>query len=405
MSKFAKMIKFVSICLALACCAVFLLLGGVAESAPLPSADEKSLQEAERQRKAIMAQEALMRVWGYDKDGNSLYPKSFAGFWIEEDQLVIGITEYTDEEMGSYRDSAGAYAESLRFVERQYSYHDLDEETIKIGKYLMEKGAPVSQYYVDESENRIVIGLACEEAELSKWEALLEGEFERFPVAFTSLPYVQMATTYLVGGNALYNSSAQCTVTLSCCGTYNGSSAILTCGHYTQAYGNQIKDSNNNGNVIGTVVNHHFGEGISGDYEIISVNTSLFDITRSMAYYRSYDGYVSDPLVHDSICYYSRKAPGEYSGVVSARNQHVISLPNPQATTGVNVYGLTKIAVASGGYMTQGDSGGPVYRVDNNSAVYSGVIHGFSVENGNLYVFFTPYKYMAQAGFSAYVSD
>lgn len=187
--------------------------------------------------------------------------------------------------------------------------------------------------------------------------------------------------------------------------TYNGSSAILTCGHYTQAYGNQIKDSNNNGNVIGTVVNHHFGEGISGDYEIISVNTSLFDITRSMAYYRSYDGYVSDPLVHDSICYYSRKAPGEYSGVVSARNQHVISLPNPQATTGVNVYGLTKIAVASGGYMTQGDSGGPVYRVDNNSAVYSGVIHGFSVENGNLYVFFTPYKYMAQAGFSAYVSD
>ena len=156
-------------------------------------ADEKSLQEAERQRKAIMAQEALMRVWGYDKDGNSLYPKSFAGFWIEEDQLVIGITEYTDEEMGSYRDSAGAYAESLRFVERQYSYHDLDEETIKIGKYLMEKGAPVSQYYVDELENRIVIGLACEEAELSKWEALLEGEFECFPVAFTSLPYVWMA--------------------------------------------------------------------------------------------------------------------------------------------------------------------------------------------------------------------
>ena len=40
-----------------------------------------------------------MRVWGYDKDGNSLYPKSFAGFWIEEDQLVIGITEYTDEEL------------------------------------------------------------------------------------------------------------------------------------------------------------------------------------------------------------------------------------------------------------------------------------------------------------------
>ena len=140
-----------------------------------------------------MAQDALERAWGVDKEGNSLYPKSFAGFWIEEDQLVIGITEYTDEEMGSYRDSAGAYAESLRFVERQYSYHDLDEETIKIGKYLMEKGAPVSQYYVDESENRIVIGLACEEAELSKWEALLEGEFECFPVAFTSRPYVWMA--------------------------------------------------------------------------------------------------------------------------------------------------------------------------------------------------------------------
>ena len=193
MSKFAKMIKFVSICLALACCAVFLLLGGVAESAPLPSADEKSLQEAERQRKAIMAQETLMRVWGYDKDGNSLYPKSFAGFWIDKDKLVIGITAFTDEEMDSYRELAGAYAESLRFVEREYSYDDLDKESLRIGTYLMEKGAPVSQYYVNEPENRIIIGLACEEAELSKWEAMLEGG--QFPVTFTSLPYVQMANS------------------------------------------------------------------------------------------------------------------------------------------------------------------------------------------------------------------
>lgn len=164
-------------------------------------AGERALQEAARQRQASMAQEALERAWGFDKEGNSLYPKSFAGFWIEEDHLVIGITEYTDEVMDSYRDSAGAYAESLRFVERQYTYQDLDEETVKIGRFLMEKGAPVSQYYVDEPGNRIIIGLACEESELPKWEALLEGE--QFPVSFTSLPYVQMASTNLTGGSAL----------------------------------------------------------------------------------------------------------------------------------------------------------------------------------------------------------
>ena len=155
-------------------------------------ADEEALQEAAQQRKASMAQEALERAWGFDEGGDSLYPKSFAGFWIEGDHLVIGITEYTDKVMDSYRDSAGAYAESLRFVERRYSYRDLDEETVRIGRYLAEQGAPVSQYYVDEPENRIIIGLACEESELPKWEALLEDE--QFPVIFTSLPYVWMAT-------------------------------------------------------------------------------------------------------------------------------------------------------------------------------------------------------------------
>ena len=194
-------------------------------------------------------------------------------------------------------------------------------------------------------------------------------------------------------------------MTLSCGGTYEGNAAIVTCGHYTQSYNDTIKYSNNSGSIIGTVVEHRFGDYQNGDFEIVSVNTSLFNTTRSMAYYRTYDGYISDPAVNDSICYYSRVASGEYGGTVSARNQHVFAKESLESTTGVNVYGLTKISVASGSVIVKGDSGGPVYRVDNNSAVYSGVIHGYSFENGHLCLFFTPYKYVAGVGFSAYVSD
>ena len=194
-------------------------------------------------------------------------------------------------------------------------------------------------------------------------------------------------------------------MTLSCCGTYNGNDAILTCGHYTQAYGDQIRYASNSGSVIGTVVKHRFNNDLKGDFEIVSVNTSLFDTTRSMASYRIYDGYISEAVEDVNICYYSRVYSGEYSGTVNARNIDVYAKETPQSTTTVHIFGMSKIKLSLANNITQGDSGGPVYRVDNNYAVYCGVIHGFNVNNQYLYVYYTPYKHIADTGFVAYVSD
>ena len=194
-------------------------------------------------------------------------------------------------------------------------------------------------------------------------------------------------------------------MTLSCCGTYNGNNAILTCGHYTQAYGDQIKYSSSSGSVIGTVVKHRFNNDLKGDFEIVSVNTSLFNMTRSMATYRTYDGYISEAAQGVSICYYSRINPGEYSGTVNARNIDVYAMANPQSSATVHIFGMSEIALSFDNEISPGDSGGPVYRVDNNYAVYCGVIHGFNVDNQHLYVYYTPYKHIADTGFVAYVSD
>jgi len=396
MSKFASVFTIVLFCsLALA--------SGRVESEPLPSVSKEFIQQSDCQKNAVMAQEALITSWGYDQEGDTLYPESFAGFWIEGNLLAIGITEYTEDVMDSYRDLSGSYCDYLKFVEMKYSYNYLYNESHIIGAYLIEQGAPVSQHYVDEKENTIVVGLACDEEELIRWKQVIENEFKGIPVTFAAASYIQMLTTNLIGGTGLYNSTHPAGMTLSCCGTYNGNNAILTCGHYTQAYGDQIKTSSS-GSVIGTVVKHRFNNDLKGDFEIVSVNTSLFNITRSMAYYRTYNGYLSDPLVGVNICYYSRMNSGEFGETVHARNIDVYAKENPQSTTTVHVLGLTEITLSSGN-ITQGDSGGPVYRVDNSYAVYCGVIHGIGVRNGNVYVYFTPCKHITPTGFIPYVND
>lgn len=394
----------ISICVVSMFCALFFLSSKKVNSAAFPTASEQSIKKSALQKKAVMAQNMLVSSWGFDNNGNVLYPESFAGYWIEGDQLIIGITNYSRETMNQYYTSVGSYSECLKFIKMQYGYNFLNESSHKICSFLEEKGAPVSQYYVDKSENAIVIGLACEEEDLAKWELLLEAAFEGIPVTVVSLPYVETATTFLKGADKLCNTTVNCAMALSCCGTFNGSSVILTCGHQVQSYGDQIRYLYGNGSIIGTVVYHRFGDYQTGDFEFISVNTSLFDISRSMANYRTYDGLIYNPDENTEICYYTRVTPGEHSGTVYAENVNVIAKENPE-DVGVHVNGLTKIAVSSGGSIEKGDSGGPVYCVDENYAVYCGVIHGYNSINNNLFVFFTPYEYMYQAGFTAYVSD
>ena len=52
-----------------------------------------------------------------------------------------------------------------------------------------------------------------------------------------------------------------------------------------------------------------------------------------------------------------------------------------------------------------GDSGAPFYTLDGESAVYCGVLHGEGSHLGYSYVYFTPYTYMSNVGFSIWASE
>lgn len=208
------------VCVLLLVSAVLLLSRTRVESAPLDSPDDEFYQEEILQKNAVAANSLMEKTWGCDQVGKPRYPDSLSGFWIDGDQLVVGITDYTEETMEEYRNAAGSYSSCLRFVQMQYSYNYLYSEALIIGDFLREQGAPLSLYYVNQQNNSISIGLACDKEELAGWNALLNEEYGYVTVSVSVIPYYKLQTTFLKGADTIYNSSVMGWMSLSCCGTY-----------------------------------------------------------------------------------------------------------------------------------------------------------------------------------------
>lgn len=86
----------------------------------------------------------------------------------------------------------------------------------------------------------------------------------------------------LRGGAKIVNITSNSAITLSCCGYYAGSDAILTCGHGGH-YNDTINYAARAGSTIGTV-NYHNYSGCTGDFEIIKVtDTDTFSTSNSIA--------------------------------------------------------------------------------------------------------------------------
>ena len=111
------------------------------------------------QANAVAANECLNESFGHDAIGNITFPDDFAGARIEEDKLVLSLTDTTAENKAKYIRWAGDYADYLLFENVEYSYNQLMNAAIDVTNTLKESGYQITQYYVSEINNEVVLGM------------------------------------------------------------------------------------------------------------------------------------------------------------------------------------------------------------------------------------------------------
>ena len=111
------------------------------------------------QERAVAAYELLDSAFGHDELGCTLFPEDYAGAFVEGDKLVLLLTDLGEETQERYRAWAGEYAEALVFRKADYSYNTLADAEARMLRELEEAGYTVTEAYVSETANRIVISL------------------------------------------------------------------------------------------------------------------------------------------------------------------------------------------------------------------------------------------------------
>ena len=344
------------------------------------------------QENAVMANECINQMFETDENGMIIYPNEYAGAWIDENMLVLALTNVEDEVISKYIDFAGEYANYVRFEKAEFSYNYLKtvEENV-VQTLVEEENVNVVNHYVSDITNSIVIGIDGEDANN---RAMLCMDFESevdVPIVYEISTETNTMTTSLYGGEALRNSSAACNLTLGCCGAYNNAFAIVSCGHGEQAKGDVIKYQKETGEVIGTVSYIRYENNQYGDFEFITVNSN-FNTTNKIKPNNSISGTLSNPAVNTVLRYYGKSTGYVSYGTVKNRDV-TVHADNEKYIKGLSTIKLTY------GECNPGDSGAPFFQTASSGVNFCGILHGSNEKDGNVYVYFTPYTYISSAGF------
>lgn len=350
------------------------------------------------QRNAVMANEMISRSLPRNDYGEIIYPDDWAGDWIDDDILVIMLTDISPEHTAKYESMLGEYIQYVRFEVADYSYNYLaDQAEVYVDNLAETADVDVYSYYVSVMSNEIVIGVDPDDYnELTKTNIILQDDLPiRFEEDVPSEPGIS-----LEGGSKLYNADAGEAFSIGCCGVAYGETSILTCGHINQSLDDEIRYENSSGDTIGYVTHHKYYDGSRGDFEIVSVDLDTFDVTNQCEDGSEFVGTLSDSTVGGVVrCYGQRTGETTYSEIVATNVTVIDNLGNGQL--GNTIRGLTRAEITSGDVQS-GDSGGPVYvpTPTRNECYFIGVIHGTSSSNGKDYFSYTPWNLIEGSGFN-----
>lgn len=355
----------------------------------------------EAQIPALKAYQKIIANFDKDEFGVPVYPDGYAGEYIDDNnQLVILVTPTMQEKYSTIFDGM----ESVIVKEVKYSYSDL--KSLKaVADEMIENGISVIADGIDVINNTYFIDIEKDDLNTIKKDGSLSIYMSELTIPLRieeGEPAV--ATTSLWGGDRLTNSNGF-TFSLGICGTYNGSNAILTCGH-----GNENRNIWEPGlptvyywgDEVGPVVyqqcnqdSGNYGVDSLGDFAIVQATNDT--MTNYVHPGLRITGTYSSVPVGTTVYKYGTTTGYTYGSVTVAgiRRQYV-DPNNPLYVYYVS--GLYEIYMSSTNGVAGGDSGGPVWRVDGSSNLIHGIVSAGSGDGR--YMYSTPIYYAQHQGFN-----
>lgn len=364
------------------------------------SADEKisTLEEIpveyvlamQRQEKPLEAYYTLYNTFESDENGGYVYPNEFAGTWIDDDKLVIAITDVSKNTIMNYYDILKDY-DCIEIKKVEYSLNYLKERSEEV--YNQIDDGFISEYGVDVMNNSLKFGYDGDLKEFEQKLKAFTSDLKNEPASYCS--EFAESNADLVGGMPIQ--SGGYAVTLGMCGTSGlnfTANAVVTCGHY-MSVGNDVKHySDTDTSLIGKVRIVNFSENSYGDYSIASVSDSaddtLTNLVKGSSVNTAITGYSDSIPINTVFLKYGNKSGFSIHKVVDT--EVTINTRVDENTT-VKVKGMTKGSLLSGSSSQKGDSGGPVFYTSSGTNYFVGV-HSSGNSTTNM-VYFTPYQYFA----------
>lgn len=382
--KKAKRMAAVVLCL----CVVALCMGFTQQRDAGELAAERAMS---RQEEAL---DAYQLLWdSFEKEPESLqpyYPDEYGGEYIDDDKLVIQLTENTPENQAKYRELCGN-SDKVVFEKVTYSLNYLN--SLESQAELLSKDFAVTSYGVKRRENKFMI--AVEQQDLTAVQQRLMRQRSSAPIEIVEGEYAQTLAN-LAGGTGIQSSSSD-PISMCITGKYGSQNtpALVTCGH-----GGNMKDKavKMGGSNIGTFKKVNFQNNCYGDYAIATLNSgySQYKYVRGNGVLRAVSGLRRSIPSGAAVARYGNETHYDH-GYVGITNMTITYEDDPYLGD-VTVKGLTTMSFTNG-IAESGDSGGCVYTNDSGATNVVGIISGRNNITKN-YILFTPIGYAMDSGFT-----
>ena len=107
-----------------------------------------------------LANEAIYESFSYRNDGTWIYPDEFAGTYLEDGELVIGLTSLSKENLDKYYKLVAEHTEKVRFSEKLHSIGELSHLGDEIASYLITNGCRPVGYCTIDKENNLLFQIS-----------------------------------------------------------------------------------------------------------------------------------------------------------------------------------------------------------------------------------------------------
>ena len=354
------------------------------------------MQKMEMQEEATQAYSELRSLFGVSESGMDIFPDDYAGAWIENNDLIVGLT--TLDSVEKYDLVLGEF-DCVQYVEMDYSLNELYEMRNDMYEQIKDD-IEISCSYVHVAGNNIVYEVlepvqAAEQKLENKLNTLRSGVdsdsdassgVDLFNIVEGS-EVVNQVDVY--GGSEFKDGGGSASVGI--CGTIhskegNDYPGFITCGHGATVTGEGAK-AYIGGSLYGSTFLTMYYNNCYGDWAAVRKTSNNFTQTNKV-YGPSFDtirkitGTKDEVAPGTLVMKYGFKG-GYCTGTVTENNMTVYD------DGGIYVTGISGVSLISG-ESVGGDSGGPYY-INNGMGGYNFVgVHKGSNKKDMLY--FTPYK-------------